>query len=178
MEEAPASVRTGPLPYWSWTLNSASLRVIQVKMAKLQFSESSFKCFLRCPFEVIAFSGIGIEIPENSQGYRGRSHSLWYCDAKNPGEFRWYETAFMISPLVSRSSDIDPFALAPDRDAHGALAPVMDKAQVAWPFTPIDQGNESDSIERWVGWFAEAALGNLQRSSHMPEFDTKGSWRY
>ena len=41
--------------------------------------------------------------------------------------------------------------------------------QVAWPFAPIDQGDEGDFIERWLGWFAEGAQGLLRHPSSMPE---------
>ena len=91
--------------------------------------------------------------------------------------FRWYETAFMIMPLIPKRSLIDPFALSPGRNAYVALSPVMGEYQVAWPFAPIDQGDESDFIERWLGWFAEAAQGLLRHPSHMPERDPNGTWR-
>ena len=53
----------------------------------------------------------------------------------------------------------------------------MTEYQVAWPFTPIDQGNEAEFIERWMAWFADAAEGRLQHPSQMPERDPRGSWR-
>ena len=102
---------------------------------------------------------------------------MWYCDAQKAGVFRWYETAFMIMPLIPKRGRLDPFALGPGRDAYVALAPVMGKYQVAWPFAPIDQSDESDFIERWLGWFAEGAHGLLRHPSHMPERDPNGTWR-
>jgi len=83
----------------------------------------------------------------------------------------------MYNPLIGKSAAIDPFALEPGDQAAEALSPVIGECQVAWPFTPIDQGDETDFVERWVGWFADAALGKLQRPSTMPERDPKGSWR-
>ena len=61
--------------------------------------------------------------------------------------------------------------------AHKKLKAVMGEYQVAWPFVPIDQGDESDFIERWLGWFAEAAQGLLRHPSRMPERDPNGTWR-
>ena len=91
--------------------------------------------------------------------------------------FRWYETAFMIMALINKRGRLDPFALDPGRNAYAALAPVIGEFQVAWPFTPIDQGNESEFIERWLGWFAKAAQGLFRHSDRMPERDSDGTWR-
>lgn len=178
MVNAPSCDRSDKLPPWRWFLNGAILSVDGMEMPTLQFGESSFSRLLHSPFEVVACSAISVEVPPNSQRYKGRAHSLWYCDAQEPGNLRWYETAFMFSGIVAKVSSIEPFALKPGEDAYRSLAPIMHQAQVAWPFTTIDQGDEGAFVERWVGWFAEAALGNLQHPSHMPEFDTKGSWRY
>ena len=128
-------------------------------------------------FEVVAYSSITIKINPDRYGFAGRSHSLWYCDAQEAGRFRWYETAFMISPFIPQRGRLDPFALGPGGDAFLALSPIMAEYQVAWPFTPIDQGDERDFIERWIGWFAEAAQGLLSHPSSMPERDPKGTWR-
>jgi serine/threonine-protein kinase len=32
-------------------------------------------------------------------------------------------------------------------------------------------------IDRWAGWFADAALGRLKRPREMPELRPDGSWR-
>lgn len=49
--------------------------------------------------------------------------------------------------------------------------------QVAWPFTAIDQGEESKFIEAWMMRFADAAVGNFSRPRSMPEGQPQGSWR-
>lgn len=129
------------------------------------------------PFEVIAFSGISISIPTDPYGYEGRSHSLWYCDAVEQGAFRWYETAFMYFPMSGKQGKKDPFLLNPDSTAGRTLAPIFGtEFQIAWPFTPIDQGEEEEFFERWMIWFADAAEGKLRHPSRMPERDV-GSWR-
>lgn len=130
------------------------------------------------PFDVVSYSKITVDRPSDRFGYEGRSHSLWYCDAQEAGVFRWFELAFMYCPLRRMSSLHDPFALDPDENASEALSTVSGTMfQAAWPFTPIDQGNESDFIEQWLGWFADAASGKLQKPNRMPEKDPKGSWR-
>lgn len=132
------------------------------------------------PIDVIASSSIAVGRPADSRGYRGRSHSLWFCDAIIEGEFAWYETAFMDVNL-GRSSypsddSITPYSLAPGEQAARALWAGMDVVQVAWPFTPVRPGAMDDFLERWVAWFAAAAAGNLQRPRQLPERGT-GSWR-
>ena len=158
---------------WSWSLKEAELRVEKGKMAKAPSSDTPYLP----AFKVVAYSSITLRIPPDRSGYDGRSHSLWYCDAKDAGVFRWYETAFMFGPFIRRRKRFNPFLLEVGCDAYEALSPVIGEYQVAWPFTPIDQGDEGELIERWLGWFADAALGELRHPSHMPEREAQGSWR-
>lgn len=127
-------------------------------------------------FEVIDCAIVGVAFPPDQYGYEGRSHSLWFCDAIERNVFRWYETAFMTHPFSRKMTPLDPFAMFPDNDALLALEPVGHTHEIAWPFTPIDQGDEIVFLERWVDWFAAAAQGALSRPSHMPERNTR-TWR-
>ena len=122
------------------------------------------------PFDVIAFTAIAARKPRDRHQYEGRAHSLWFCDAHDEGVYRWYELAFMISPLIAQRSTVEPFALAPtDNYAALALTPVTDVRQVVWQPLPFDQGDDEQFIERWIEWFAAAADGSLSHPSHMPE---------
>ena len=164
---AQASTRSFPN---SWTLNDARLAVDSPSVVAAGGDQN-------LPFEVVSYTKITLVIPQGRDGYTGRSHSLWYCDAQEQGVFRWYDTAFMIT-FGGGDRRVAPFAMSPgDRDAVVALSPAMHTHQVAWPFTPIDQGDEDSFIERWMGWFGEAAQGRLQYPSRMPELDPSGSWR-
>ena len=127
---------------------------------------------------MIADAGIQLTIPPTfPENYHGRSHSIWYCDARDPGAFRWYETAFMIMPLSRMKTKGDPVMLQPDKGSGGALSNVTTSWQIAWPFTPIDQGDSTDFIERWLKWFADAMEGKLRYPRYMPEHDPQGSYR-
>ena len=170
---APACERTGPMPKWSWSLNGAEISVEPSRMVAPQPRNDADGP----PFEVVAYSSITLRIKPDQYGYEGRSHSLWYCDAHDAGVFRWYETAFMFNPFIPKRGRLDPFTLDPGRDAYVALSPVMAEYQVAWPFTSIDQGDEGDFIEQWIGRFADAAEGSLRHPSQMPERHPYGSWR-
>ena len=154
----------------SWTLNDAILSVDHPSEVRARGDHD-------LPFEVVAYTKITLAMPEDRYGYTGRSHSLWYCDAQKQGSFRWYDTAFMI--IFGREDRrVAPFAMSPgDRDAAVALSPTMHTHQVAWPFMPIDQGDEDSFIERWMGWFGEAAQRQLRYPDRMPELDPSGSWR-
>ena len=155
-----------------YRLNGAALTLGLSKTATPRSNEDGY-------FEVITYTHITVAIPPSGLGWAGRSHSLWFCDAQQPGVFRWYETAFMIIPFGrTNRRGLVPFDMVPgDPNAIQALAPVTHTHQVAWPFTPIDQGDEESFIERWIGWFAEAANGQLRRPSTMPESNPQGSWR-
>jgi hypothetical protein len=122
------------------------------------------------PFDVIAYTAIAAHKRRDPYDYEGRAHSLWFCDAHDEGVYRWYELAFMISPLIAERSTLEPFALPPtDEQAAAAFTPVMDLRQLAWQPLPFDQGEEDQFIERWLEWFAAAVDGSLSRPSHMPE---------
>ncbi len=121
-------------------------------------------------FDVIAHTTIAVHKPRDQYDYEGRSHSLWFCDAYDEGVYRWFETAFMIMPLIALTSTVNPFALSPtDEEAAEAFSPTMAERQVAWEPLPFDQGDEEQFIERWLGWFAAAVSGTLRNPSHMPE---------
>ncbi len=122
------------------------------------------------PFDVIAYSTIKVVKPHDRFGYEGRSHALWYCDAHDEGVYRWFETAFMIYPLIPRTSSVNPFAFSPtDKKAAEAFSRSTTEYQIAWEPLPFDQGDEEQFIERWIEWFAAAVRGTLQGPSHMPE---------
>jgi serine/threonine protein kinase len=131
------------------------------------------------PFDVIAWCSLGVTKTQDRYGYRGRSHGLWFCDAKAPGQYRWYETAFMSQPLIGGgTSEFDPFAVDPQSNsARQALFPAVGTSQVAWPFTPVDPGEMDEFVNRWASWLAAAASGALMRPSELPERPIAGSWR-
>lgn len=119
--------------------------------------------------DVIACCRVRLHIPRNHYGYAGRSHSLWFCDGRDPGVYRWFETAFMHGAFSRRASDEEPFAFDPGNEAAEAIGPGIGAYSVAWPPTPVDQGEHADFIEHWIGWFASAGLGELNHPSGMPE---------
>lgn len=127
-------------------------------------------------FEVIAHASLTISIPQDRYGYSGRAHSLWFCDAVDEGAYGWFETAFMICPMIPRRSTVDPFALDPGEDAAKAVWNGMAEFQTAWPFTPLVLGELDDFIDRWATWFAVASTGGLQHPSTMPEHPAN-NWR-
>lgn len=129
-------------------------------------------------FDVICSASISIVVPPNRYGYEGRSHSLWYCDARAAGEYGWFETAFMHTPLMRREPrGQDPFALKPGEASAKALWNGMAEYQVAWPFTRLETGDLDDFVDRWLGWLAAAARGSLQRPPTMPERPAETTWR-
>jgi hypothetical protein len=125
-------------------------------------------------FDVIAAASIDLTAQGN---YTGRSHSVWFCDAVTKGEYSWFETAFMTNPVMRGHRPKEPFAMGPSDGAADALSPAMHSVQVAWPFTRLDIGDLGEFINRWGGWLALAATGQLQHPSSMPERQPAGSWR-
>jgi serine/threonine protein kinase len=126
------------------------------------------------PFTIIGFAAIRCETPSSRNGWYGRSHSLWFCDAKEESHFAWHETAFMHT--MGSGNAYDPFSLTPP-EAAAALNPGMATRQVAWPVEEIDPEEPTEFLDRWLGWFAAAAEGSFVRPSRMPERSPNGSWR-
>lgn len=122
-------------------------------------------------FDVVLYAQLRIRIPPESANYWGRSHSLWYCDAVAENEYGWYETAFMVNPLIPQRGRENPFALDPGEAAAKALWTGVAEYQLAWPFTPLIIGSLDEFVDRWADWLAKAARGLLGHPSRMPERD-------
>ncbi|WP_231982766.1 serine/threonine-protein kinase [Nocardia sp. 852002-20019_SCH5090214] len=127
-------------------------------------------------FDVIATATINLRIPPKWD-YEGRSHSLWFGDIQEPGQYGWFECAFMISPFVPKRGRQNPFSLDPGEDSSKAVWAGMAEYQVAWPFTLLDTGDPDELIGRWANWLAQASKGELQMPGMMPERSVDGSWR-
>jgi serine/threonine protein kinase len=158
---------------WTITLNKAQLEFVPASLT----STSPWGSWSPPAFDVVAHAALSIRIPPNRYEYEGRSHSLWYCDAKEAGRFQWFEIAFMISALIPKRSRQNPFALSPGEESAKALWNGMAEFDIAWPFTPLVIGDLDDFIDRWATWFAEAAEEHLQHPRSMPERPPAGSWR-
>jgi eukaryotic-like serine/threonine-protein kinase len=83
----------------------------------------------------------------------------------------------MMSAFSGRRGRLDPFALPPGEESAKALWAGMAGFQVAWPFTRLSFEGLEDFIDRWAGWFGDAAAGTLSHPSSMPERQAQGSWR-
>jgi eukaryotic-like serine/threonine-protein kinase len=166
-ESEPTSGVYGDRPDWSLRLGGAELSVSQVDIDSPGTTSV---------FDVVAHASIALTVPPGTQDYRGRAHSLWFCDAVNEGEYAWYETAFMSSPLTNTRDSTAPFALTPS-NGDSSLQPAMGTVQVAWPFTRLDPGDVSEFVDRWAGWLGQAAQGTLRYPMSMPERRPEGSWR-
>ena len=170
-DAAASNPHYGRSSNWSCALNGVEFGVDSIRMAQMQPNEVLYGA----SFEVIAYTSVAVQVPPDRYGYKGRSHSLWYCDAEELGVFRWYETAFM---SISRRLPYVPMALDPGKESYDALSKVsFTIAQVALRFAPIDQGNERNFVDRWIGWFADAVEGRLCRPNQLPEGNPHGSWR-
>jgi serine/threonine-protein kinase len=174
-DNAPTAVWQNP-PTGGILGSSIRLGPATLSLSSIEQSREDVWSHWKPKFQVIAHAAIGVRMPPDRFRYEGRSHSLWFCDAQESGALRWYETAFMISPLIPKGSPQDPFALPPGEEAGKALG--SGEFQVAWPFTPIEVGNDVEFLERWMDWFARAAQGQLRHPDRMPERPPGGSWRH
>ncbi|MEV0271516.1 serine/threonine-protein kinase [Hamadaea sp. NPDC050747] len=168
-----ASVQLGKNGGWSIRLGSAQIEFDPWSVT----SRAPWGSWTPPAFEVIAHSALGIRIPPNRSEYEGRVHSLWFCDAQQAGRYQWFETAFMVSPMIPRRRRQNPFGFDPCEEAAKALWTGIAEWQVAWPFTPLAVGDLDDFVSRWAGWFADAANGSMGHPGRMPEGSPPGTWR-
>jgi eukaryotic-like serine/threonine-protein kinase len=179
MVAAPSAIeRQSPNGNWNLYLNSAELRFYGPSPC-----DGSWGSWHAPVFDVVAETLIMVQVPPNQLGYSGRSHALWFCDAQVAGDYKWFETAFMLNRLMVRPETSfgllrpeTPFGLSPDKESAGAL---WSKAsiQVAWPFTPLQIDRLDDFISRWAQWFANGSEGQLDLPTKLPERSPKGSYR-
>lgn len=129
------------------------------------------------PFDVISSAVVSVVRDRPSiRGWIGRSHSLWFCDAHKPGEYGWYEMAFMSTRPSQVHDDLVPFSRKPG-EAGQYFASVYGVGQLAWPVTEIDRDDTSEFMDRWVGWFADAAGKTMDAPTTLPERVAHGTWR-
>ena len=128
------------------------------------------------PFTVISESVITLALPGSVHGWRGRSHSLWYCDAHEEGRFAWYELAFRELAMGGYQPPVEPYALSA-KVALDVFSPGLVRSQLGWPVEEIDRSDPSVFLGRWLGWFADASAGTLSRPNPMPEKPTGNTWR-
>lgn len=166
-----ASLNTGSASQWSIHLNGATI----VFGASSKTPGNPWGDWEPPVFDVLAHSTLSILIENSQDEYKGRSHSIWYCDAQKEGQFEWFETAFMLT--MATSEGLNPFALDPCREAAKAFWSGVSEFQVAWPFTVLRVGNLDDFIGRWAGWLAEGARNELRHPRVIPERQPEGSWR-
>jgi molybdopterin/thiamine biosynthesis adenylyltransferase len=185
---------------WEITLGGAGLRVRKLGRLLSFGSEPNSGNYgddwlsnTRSPFDIVAYSYVEVNGPRNSQGYIGRSHSLWFGDVQDRGNYGWYEVAFeetrhqhipiwQWNPASRSFSSREGIYLPHERppQAVGAVAafgPEPVGLKVIWPPTPLAAIGLDDFINRWVGWFAAAAQGQLYKPSGIPERDLAGAWR-
>jgi serine/threonine-protein kinase len=129
------------------------------------------------PFVVLATAYITVRQEVGFGGYPGRSHALWYADAKEEGNFQWYETAFIQNGGMQPTARPMPFAAEFESNEASAALRKKGTFLVAWPFTPVDADDVGDFLDRWGVWFAQASQSELK-----PEFipninEIQGSWR-
>ena len=171
LSSASAAEATRPAVGWTIKLGKASLSV-----GTAAATSPNPWLWEEPVFDVVAHTKISINIPVRNN-YQGRSHSLWFCDALEEGQYQWFETSFMVTPIIPQRGLINPFALDPGEEAAQALWKGVGSHQVAWPFEPLHASSLDSFIDRWASWLADAASGRLKHPSQMPERSTKNSWR-
>lgn len=127
------------------------------------------------PFDVVAYGYIGLAI--NKAGSRfGRAHSLWYCDAKDSGEYHWFDLSFW---KRNPSDSFHPFSLNPDdKVALNAFAGVTSDVSLNRSLLELFPDQLENFIDEWSGWLAQSEEGLYANPVNFPEDENAElSWR-
>lgn len=150
--------------------------MLQLGNAVLRFSEANpqYPSPEDVPFEIHAYAALTLEAPSQF-GYRGRSHSLWYCDADEQNRFGWYEMAFMNNSFVAPPGPVATYAMQPAEGAR-AISPGVDVVQLARNLKHLEPGELDEFIARWGDWLAAAWRGDWSLPS-LPDEPIVKAWR-
>ena len=151
MQLAPDCIEhSNPIQEWVFKLGNASLGIGRVKWYGKAVNWDDIDR------RIMAYSEIELCRPPNREGHKGISHSLWFFRNSDNDGFRWYELAFTIPNSSGLKSSLDPFSIPPGEDAGLAISRgVVHSYDIEQYPTPIDQGDEEDFIDRWIGRLAE-----------------------
>ncbi|QKJ18040.1 serine/threonine-protein kinase [Microbacterium hominis] len=144
--------------------NAAPIFRAKYERALLEFDRVDPVESAQLPFTVHAYASITVDAGTSANQYRGLSHSLWFCDAQEQGRFAWYELAFRSSTGGPDRSRLEPFS-RPPWSVEQAFAQAAGDIELAWPPTELALADPNEFVQRWIGWFADAADGNLARPS-------------
>lgn len=145
---------------------------------------------VRPAFDVAAHAEIGVKVlcgedgsagAGHQTGDRGRVHSLWYCDAFEADRFEWAELGFVVTKedgSMFAGEGIAPSARAPGPRVAAALAGRGGTLRLGYPFVVLSgEDARREFASRWLGWFADAALGEFRRGMLAPIDPEFGGWR-
>jgi serine/threonine-protein kinase len=159
---------------------AGDLLVLELGEARLRFGAAQqvqvAQAAISLPFTVTAFAEMSLIAP-GSHGYRGRAHSLWYCDLEEEDRFAWYETGFMDSPFGGSMSAVAPYSKSPAAAAIAFARVTGAQPQLAWTPTRIVPGQLDEFIIRWGDWLADAHGGRWAHPSQLPEHQVLRNWR-
>lgn len=144
---------------WNFQLGNAEIVIEGVSgMDSSPFDEST-----RLPFDVTAYSAIKLVI----DSVVVRSHSVWFSDMLNEGDYGCYEVSFM--EIFTNNHSHQPFTLNPsDHSVDTVSRPVIGGYQLARNPLRIDD-NQAAFVTRWVKYLVDAVENKYIRPSNMPE---------
>ncbi|MCK8645605.1 serine/threonine-protein kinase [Mycobacterium colombiense] len=150
----------------------ATLGVAELGLERPRLSKATWTS----PFTVISEALVAVKPfrHKRKNNYAGRSHSIWFCDAKVKDRFAWFELAFMSDSEKYQPTQV-PFAEGADE--AGAFEGRIAK-KLAWPVEELERSDLDDFLDRWLGWFAAAAMGELDFPPILPEREPTDTYRH
>jgi len=167
MENAPAAQHRERGPSWAITLENAVL-AFTGRVRTPANPWGAWEGGVR-GLDVVAHASLDQRVRRTLTGWEGRSHPHWFGNYTDRAEYAWFEGAFMNDFRMDQPRVV-PCALPPGEDAAKALnIRLVSQFQVDWPFTRLTVGDLGEFIDRWVGWFGDAAAEHPRFPSKLPE---------
>ena len=161
LKQRMPSIVEEPVPLWPST--SSRVTLIDYRDVKLEIEMSHpvedmpWKR-VRPSFDLIAISGVRLQIPETFAGQVGSEYELWYCNPAGDDHYHWYETGWSFTGDRGQNTGwYDPVLQQP----HDSLR-LLTEAGLPWALSkPLTLVDPVEFVERWCDIVADAFDGRL-----------------
>jgi serine/threonine-protein kinase len=126
--------------------------------------------FRSTPWDVVA--GAVVSVTQRLPSRYEWSANLWFTDMgqSSPCCLRWWEAAYMFSPLLPAQGRDEPFGVSLPEVAlaEEAAGPGLNSVQLAYDPLPVDAEDTEAFLDRWCEIFSQACAGTLARPRTLP----------
>ena len=155
------SIVEDPVPLWPSTSSRVTLidyRDVEVYAEMSHPVEDMPWNRVRPSFDLIAISGVRLQIPETLTGQVGSGYELWYCNPAGDDHYHWYEMGWSFTGDRGQNTGwYDPVFQEPRNSLR-----LLTEAGLPWGVSkPLTLVDPVEFVERWCDIVADAFEGRL-----------------